>query len=221
MSESDFTTRPLRIVVIEDEVMFLELISSVLSQDQNVEVVGRANSLEQGRELVLYHKPDVVILDIELGAKLNGIQLSLQLRKLLPKLGIVLLSNHTYPQFAKTLSRKKLFGWAYLLKKSGSDLKTLKRAIISVSQCMVMLDEELTNKLKYQSNTHVLTDRQKEIMRLVSQGHSNKKIADMLELKNKTVENTLGDIYSKLGIPTKEAAIHARVAAVLKYLENS
>ena len=139
----------------------------------------------------------------------------------MPKLGIVLLSNHTELQFAKSLSRKKLFGWAYLLKRSSSDPTTLKRAIVSVSQCMVMLDEELTNKLKYQSITHVLTDRQKEIMRLVSQGHSNKKIADMLELKNKTIENVLGDIYSKLGIPTKEADTHARVAAVLKYLENS
>ena len=74
MSESDFITRPLRIVVIEDEIMFLELISSVLSQDKNVEVVGKANNLEQGRELVLHHKPDVVTVDINLGAELNGIQ---------------------------------------------------------------------------------------------------------------------------------------------------
>ena len=175
MPESNVITEPLRIVVIEDEVMFLELISSVLTQEQNIEVAGKANNVALGRELVLDHKPDVVIVDIELGADLNGIQLGLQLRKSLPKLGIVLLSNHTDLQFAKSLSRKKLLGWAYLLKRSGSNLETLRRAIVCVSESMVMLDKELTNKLSYQSTTHMLTDRQKEIMKFVSQGYSNKK----------------------------------------------
>ena len=210
--------KPIKIVVVEDEVLYNNIISKALVQEGKIQVLGNYTSAEQAGREIPQLQPDVALIDIELGSEINGIDLALELRDVLSNLGIVLLSNHIKISFANILAREKLKGWAYLLKKSLEDITTLHRAIFSVVQGGVVLDEKLVEKLSRSNSTNVLTPRQREILGLVSQGHINSAIAEKLNLSRRSVENQLNDIYDKLEIKNKN--INPRVKAVLMYLEN-
>ena len=212
------TGKPIKIVVVEDEVLYNDIISKALIQEGNIQVLGNYTSAKQASQEIPQLQPDVALLDIELDCETNGIDLALELRDKLSDLGIVLLSNHIKISFANILAREKLKGWAYLLKRSLEDITTLHRAIFSVVQGGVVLDEKLVEKLSNTNTTNVLTPRQWEILGLVSQGHVNLAIAEKLSLSRRSVENHLNEIYDKLEIKNK--SINPRVKAVLMYLEN-
>ncbi len=210
--------QPIKIVVVEDELFYNSIISKALTQEGDIQVLGSYTSVQQASKEIPLLQPDVALIDIELGSEINGIDLALELRDELNNLGIVLLSNHIKISFANILAREKLKGWAYLLKKSLEDITTLHRAIFSVMQGEIVLDEKLVQKLSDANTTDVLTPRQQEILGLVSQGYINLAIAEKLNLSRRSVENQLNDIYDKLEIKNK--GINPRVKAVLMYLEN-
>lgn len=212
------TEKSIKIVVIEDEILYNDIISKALVQEGDIQVLGNYTSAQQASQEIPQLQPDVALIDIELGSEINGIDLALELRDKLSDLGIVLLSNHIKVSFANILAREKLKGWAYLLKKSLEDIATLHRAIFSVMQGEIVLDEKLVEKLSNSDSTNILTPRQREILGLVSQGHINMVIAEKLNLSRRSVENQLNEIYDKLAIKNKN--INPRVKAVLMYLEN-
>ncbi len=216
------TTKAVKIVVIEDETFYNDLISKVLAQENDLEVIGSYSSARKAKIEVPTIKPDVALVDIELGSDLNGIQLALNLRETLSNLGIVLLSNHTKLSFARVLARQELAGWAYLLKPSISNFATLRRTILSVKQGEVILDEQLIKKLNDSPNgfTSSLTPRQIEILGLLAQGYANTAIAERLGLAKRSVENQLSEIYGKLALNKEDENINPRVKAVLMHLEN-
>ena len=80
---------------------------------------------------------------------MNGVQLRLALRKCLPRLGIVLLSNHANPQFLAAVLRTEAGGWSYLLKRSVRDLDALKRVILGSSMGYVVLDQQIVDTLQH------------------------------------------------------------------------
>ena len=109
----------IKVVVVEDEALYRDMVAKVLVKVGDIETLGSYENVEEAEQDIPKLKPDVVIMDIELGAGINGIKLALQLREVLANLGIVLLSNHSKIGFARTLARQELKGWSYLLKKIG------------------------------------------------------------------------------------------------------
>ncbi len=215
---SMITDKPIKIVIVEDETLYIDMISKALDQEENIKVLGGYTTAEEATQAILKLRPDVALVDIELGHDTNGIKLTLGWRDLLNDLGIVLLSNHSKLSFAKVLARQELKGWAYLLKKSVRDLATLRRTIFSVNQGEVVLDKQLVRQLEHANS--ILTPRQWEILDLVSQGYANTAIAENLNLAVKSVENQLNEIYSKLSLNKTNKKINPRVKAVLMHLEN-
>ena len=215
-------TKAVKIVVVEDETFYNDLISKVLAQENDLEVIGSYSSAKKAKIEIPTIKPDVALVDIELGSDLNGIQLALNLREKLSNLGIVLLSNHTKLSFARLLARRELAGWAYLLKPSVSSFDTLRRTIFSVTQGEIILDEQLIEQLNNSPNdfTNSLTPRQIEILGLLAQGYANTAIAEKLGLARRSVENQLSEIYAKLALNKQDENINLRVKAVLMHLEN-
>ncbi len=214
----------LKIEIIEDEALFRDLLGERLNKQVDFELTGAYADADEAKRNILAKEVDIAFVDIELGeGQPSGIQLALELRETKPNLGIVLLSYHSEPYFAKKLSRQKILGWGYLLKKSVSDFDTLYRAVISVSKGGVVIDEQLVKQIseRESSAVHILTARQKQILELVAQGYSNIGIGNKLSISSKSVENQLGIIYQKLGIfTTKGGEIHSRVRSVLAYLEG-
>ncbi len=212
----------IKVVVVEDEALYRDMIAKALAKEGDIEILCTYDNAENAKQGILQLKPDVALMDIELGDKTNGIKLALQLRELLANLGIVILSNHSKIDFAKILARQELKGWAYLLKKSVRDVATLHRAVNSAAEGNVLLDEKLVEQLRSYANniTHSLTPRQWEILDLLSQGYANITISEKLGIAKKSVENQLNEVYRKLGLDRADKSLNARVKAVLMYLEG-
>ncbi len=164
------------------------------------------------------------MLDIDLGSRINGVQLGLMLRRHLPRLAIVLLSNHGDPEFVASLPEEVRGGWSYLLKKSVNDVDVLSRTISGAAMGLTVLDPQLVagmrTRPKKQGMLSRLTPRQMDILELIAQGYSNAAIAERLVLAEKSVENQINLLYQQLEIDRSTSGVQPRVKAVLTYLDE-
>jgi DNA-binding NarL/FixJ family response regulator len=214
---------PVRVAVVEDEPLYRGLLEHFLGQHPHFDLVGAFADGPAALEGVPGVRPDVVTLDIELPGRLDGIQVGLELRRQLPNLGIVVLSNHGDPRYLGALPRDGLVGWSYLLKKSVGNIESLTRAVENAAEGVVTVDPAVVAHLRPRPGGPLgrLTPRQREIVELLAQGLTNAAIAERLVLAEKSVENQLTAIYGELGIDRRGDALHPRVSAVLTYLQAS
>jgi DNA-binding NarL/FixJ family response regulator/DNA-binding XRE family transcriptional regulator len=215
--------RQLRLMLVDDEDLYRDLLQTALRQQPGLNVVGAyrdaSTALAAGPSL----QPDVAVLDIELPGGLDGIHLGLALRQNMPELGIVLLSHHADIRFVAALHRRPITGWSYLLKQSVRDVAALRRAVEGAAEGDVVLDPRLVAGMQPRAGSPIerLTPRQRDILALAAQGLTNAGIAQQLVLAEKSVENQLTGIYDAFGIDRGEQGVHARVKAVLLYLQDS
>lgn len=210
----------IRTVIVEDESLYREMLSTALQNFGDIDVLASFPDSLSALNEIPDLKPDVALLDISLGDGMSGIQLGLRLRRLLPELGIVLLSNHLDAQFMSAVPGKSISGWSYLLKKDVTDLASLHRAIQGAARGLVVLSPKLVHghTPKSESPLGRLTPRQREVLSLIARGFSNAGIATELNLARKTVENYINEIYGSLGTDTGGDQIQPRVRAVLMFL---
>jgi DNA-binding NarL/FixJ family response regulator len=212
----------IRLLVVDDEALFRELMCRTLSAEPGLEVVAVAGDGETAVRLAKQEKPDVVIMDVELPGKIDGIEAALQIKKERPQTGIVILSAHSERRYVTSLPLDDIRGWAYLLKQTAPDLATVVRAVEGSKAGMVVLDPSLVASLRPKQGSAVgrLNPRHQEVLELLAQGYSNAGIAESLKLSRKSVETYINAIYQELHL-SHEQDIHARVKATLLYLESS
>lgn len=209
----------IRLAIVEDDALIRDLLRVALASLPGVSVIGDYGDADQALAEIPALQPDVLLLDIDLGRGRNGIQLGKELRRVLPRVGVMLFSNHRDPDFLGAIPSEELGGWSYLLKSSVRDVATLERAIRGSAMGYVTLDPRLTVGIRPQEVQEAgLSERQFSLLQLLAQGFSNKAIALDLCLSEKTVENQLGMLYRQLGIDTSDASTHARVQATLQFL---
>lgn len=210
-----------RILIVEDQPLFSQLLQAAVSSVSNMEVVGVAKDGETALTLFRQESPNAVLMDIELPGELDGIDTAIALRKENPEIGVVFLSAHMESGFLRDLSRELSSGWAYLLKQSVPDIDTVIRAINGAIRGIVVLDPELVRALgsKVDSPIAQLPRRHQEILELVAEGFSNAAISRRLSLAVRTVETYLTSIYHELGL-SEGPDIHLRVQAATFYLQN-
>lgn len=214
------STRTIRTIIVESEDLYRDFHQAALSRQAGFEVVGTFTSAQEALEAAPALKPEVVVLDIEFDAP-NGIQLGRKLRRLLPGLGVVLLSSQHDPNFINSIPSSSLAVDSYTINKSVHNLTTLGRAIQVAAAQLVNLDPQRVEPKEGQEGALMrLTPRQLEILQLIAEGLSNAAIAQRLLLSEKSVENQIGLIYSKLDIDRERTAVHPRVKAVLLYLQQ-
>jgi DNA-binding NarL/FixJ family response regulator len=223
MHEHDASPKELRVMLVEDEDLYRDLLQTALRQQPGLQVVGAfgdgPSALSTGPSL----RPDVAVLDIELPGELNGIRLGLALRQAIPRVGIVLLSNHADLRFVTALHRRPITGWSYVLKQSVRDVAALRRAVEGAAAGEVVLDPRLVAGIQPRTGGPLerLTPRQQAALALVAQGLSNAAVAEELVLSEKSVENLLSDVYKEFGLDGRTHGVHTRVRAVLFYLQES
>lgn len=213
------STSTIRLALVEDDDLFRDLLRLALSSLPGVSVIADFADADTAEAEIPALKPDVLLLDVDLGSGRNGIHLGMDLRRRLPKVGVILFSNHRDPDLLSAVPNEQIAGWSYLLKTSVRDVATLERAIRGSASGFVILDPRLTEDYRPpHAKSAGLTERQISLIQLVAQGYSNKAIAQRLFLSEKTVENQLGMLYRQLAIDTADTGSHARVQATLKFL---
>jgi DNA-binding NarL/FixJ family response regulator len=212
----------IKVIVVDDEALFRELLVRTLSAEPGFEVVGEAEDGETSVSLAREKNPDVVIMDIELQGAIDGIEAALQIKNERPETGVVILSAHSERRYVTSLPLENIQGWAYLLKQTVPDMATVVRAIQGSKVGMVVLDPAVVAGLRPRQGSAVarLNPRHQEVLELLAQGYSNAAIAQQLRLSRKSVETYINSIYQELHL-SHEPEIHARVKATLIYLESS
>jgi DNA-binding NarL/FixJ family response regulator len=209
----------IRVAIVEDHVLYRDLLESSLQSTPDIEVVVSVSGSTEAKQLIVAGNVDVAILDIELSDG-NGIGLGVTLRRNDPNLGILLLSGRDMIELLLGLPEEQRHGWSYLSKSSSTSLETLLDVIRHTAAGKSVIDPALIDRSRARPGTPVssLTRRQFEILRMVARGLSNQAIADEIGIAANSVVNHLSSIYSALGIAEGS---NARVSAVLEFLSDT
>jgi two-component system response regulator NreC len=209
----------IKVLIVDKDNLFAELISRALSNEHGLEVVGVAHEGDSAIRLAREMEPDIVLMDIELSGEHNGIEAGKQIQQERPQTGIVILSNHSSVQYMGSVSN---LGWSYLLKQSVPDVKTVVQTIQWNNQGMVVLDRAAINSMHPPegSLSTKLSLRQQDVLSMVAQGYSNAEIAQRLALSTRSVESYISTIYEVLNLE-RDSSFHPRVRAVLHYLRGT
>jgi DNA-binding NarL/FixJ family response regulator len=193
------------ILIVEDEPLIAEDIQGYL-EESGFGIVGIANSGAIALEILSKTKPDALLLDINLGAGLDGIELAGIIRKDY-QLPFVFLTSHADKS---TLERAKLtFPAGYLLKPfDGSDLMTsLEIALFNHFNQFTPNNQEYTLSQFNDKLPNALSDREYELLLLLKTGITNKEIADQLFISINTVKTHLQHLFEKLDVKNRTQAI--------------
>lgn len=212
----------MRIVVAEDSVLFREGLVRLLEEREH-EVMAAVGDAEQLMHAVIDHHPDVAVVDVRMppGHDSAGAKMARRIRGEWPEVGVVLLSQHIELRDCVDLIGTPGFG--YLLKDRVLHLDDFDDALVRVAAGGVALDPEVIQALVRGRRTpdalSALSERERQVLALVAQGHSNSVVSGKLVLSDRTVEAHLRSILTKLGLDD-DGTTNRRVRAVVAYLES-
>lgn len=195
-----------RVLIADDHAIFREGIKMVLGRNPELEIIGEAEDGPTAVAKAVELAPDVVIMDISM-PELTGIEATGQIMAQCPQIRIVILSVHSRKTFI--MEALKAGARGYVVKDSAGE--KLLDAVEAVLKGESYLDSPVASHLVdefvrlpaaplEENPAQALTDREKQIMRLIVDGLSNKQIAEKLFISPKTVENHRANIMSKLGL---------------------
>jgi DNA-binding NarL/FixJ family response regulator len=203
----------IRVLIADDHAVVREGTRRMLEQEGDMEVVGEAVDGEEAVRLADETKPDVAIVDISM-PKLDGIEATRQIKSRCPSVTILILSAYDDDQFVFSLLEAGAAG--YLLKSVRSrELVDAVRAVYggesvlhpSVAKKVLNRFVAGGEKATAARTLDVLSDREKEILRMATQGLSNADIAKELCLSIRTVQGHLGHIFNKLQVGSRTEAV--------------
>lgn len=188
----------IRIVIAEDQRMLLGALGSLLSLEDDMEVVGKASNGEEAVAFAKKLKPDICVMDIEMPGK-TGLEAAEELKGLGCK--VIILTTFARSGYFQRALKAGVSG--YLLKDSPSE--ELASSIRSVMGGRRVYAPELMDDVYSEENP--LTDREMEVLELVADGKNTKEIAGQLSITSGTVRNYISTILDKLQVTNRIEAI--------------
>lgn len=196
--------KKIKIVLVEDHIIVRDGIKSLLSREEDFEIIGEASNYAEMQLVFEREQPDVAILDISL-PEISGIEIAKILREKYPLVKTMILSMYTSEEFI--LNALRAGALAYLPKNTSK--KELLEAVRSVVAGEEYIGKQISGKLlrnlivksnqDYEEEER-LTKRETEILKHAAQGLGNKEIADMLFISVRTVESHKNHIMQKLNL---------------------
>ncbi|QYA32482.1 response regulator transcription factor [Macrococcus psychrotolerans] len=197
----------MRVIFVDDHEMVRIGISSYLSMQEGIEIVGEASNGKEGIEKTLNLKPDVVLMDMVMN-EMDGIEATAKIKCQMPKVKVVMLTSFIED---KEVYRALDAGVdSYILKTSSAE--EIRDAIIKTYQGESVFEKEVMMKMRARMNQKaelhdMLTEREKEILLLIAKGYSNQEIADASHITIKTVKTHVSNILSKLEVQDRTQAV--------------
>jgi len=204
--------KKIKVVVADDHTILRQGIKALLDNLEEIEVVGEAKDGREAIKAIEELSPDVILMDIAMPG-LNGLEATRRIKKKFPRTKVVVLTMHTNEEYIFQILNAGADG--YLVKETA--FQDLISAINSVHRGEAFMSPSISKKVmtdyiqRAQGEERVgfdtLTTREREILQLVAEGNSNKKIAEVLFISPKTVETHRAHIMDKLNIHDRAGLI--------------
>ncbi|MCP3855836.1 MAG: response regulator transcription factor [Actinomycetia bacterium] len=214
----------MRVILVDDSALIRDGLASLLT-DEGVEVVATFADGGGVVEAVADHRPDVLIIDVRMPPdfETEGLQAALAARRRNPACSVLVLSQHIETRYAVELLEEGAAGVGYLLKDRVTEFETFLDALRRVATGGSVIDPEVVSRLVHRPRRDDalsrLTEREREVLSLMAEGHSNAGIAEKLVVNQRTAETHVSNILTKLDLPP-DTAQDRRVAAVIMWLRR-
>lgn len=212
----------MRVMLVDDAALVREGVARLLSAggfdvvDQRADACGLIDAVRGST-------PDVVVMDVRMPPTYTteGLRAAVELKAAVPRVGVLILSQHVESRHAVDLLSGSAAGVGYLLKERIARPAELGEAVRRVAAGGTAIDPEVVAAVlgtrRAPDPLQALTARERDVLALVAEGRSNDAIAARLVVTARTVETHMANILIKLGLST-EPGTHRRVLAVLAYL---
>ena len=190
----------MKIVIVDDDCLVSEALKTILEVNEDVQVLATGMDGRDAVKLFGEYKPDVLLMDIRM-KNMSGLEASAEILKADPDANILLLTTFLDDEYI--VKALRLGAKGYLLKQ---DYTSILPALRAVHSGQTVFGQEIVSKIpdlirkkeEFDYNSYEINDREKEIIRLIAEGYSNKEIAAELYLSEGTVRNYLSSILDKL-----------------------
>ena len=194
-------SEPMRVVIADDHGIVRSGVRMLLERQSDIQVVGEASDGAEARDMVIREKPDLAILDVKM-PKLTGLQATREIREQVPDVAVLILSMYDDDRYLFEALKAGASG--YVLKaQADADLMAAVRAVekgepfLTPAAQRALIKDVLGEGAERSDD---LTPREQEVVKLVAEAHTNKEIAEILHLSEKTVENHRSNAMKKLGM---------------------
>jgi DNA-binding NarL/FixJ family response regulator len=203
----------MKVLIADDHALVREGIVAFLKLCDDIEVVAEASDGIEAIEKTKKLHPDIIIMDINM-PKLGGLETTVEIKKMYPDIKVLVLTQYDDREYISRFLKAGVSG--YLLKKAvGSDLITALKAIgrgelylySSIASEVVAGYLGVDKRVDVENPYEKLTDREKQVLKLVAEGYTHKEVADMLGISVKTVIAHQTNITEKLDIHTRAGLI--------------
>lgn len=202
----------IKILLVDDHEVLVLGLKTLFQRHENFEVIGEAYSGTEAIAKAVELSPSVVVMDIRM-PDISGIEACREIKQNNPDINVIMLTSHADDDaiFASLMAGAS----GYVLKQIGS--QALINAVETVSKGQSLLDPSVTSKVikkmremsqtDSNSNIHMLTAQEKKVLALIAEGKTNKEMANILFLGEKTIRNYVSNILHKLNLQTRAQAI--------------
>lgn len=197
----------IRVLLADDHTIVRKGLRSLLDNEPGIEVVGEADDGREAVQQVEDLQPDIVVMDIAMPS-LNGLEATRLIKQRSPETKVLILTMHADEEYVHQLLRAGVSG--YLVKKAApTELVTAIRAawqgesFLSPSISRQVIDEYILRAggaKEEEDSFDKLTNREREVLQLLAEGHSNRQVAEILSISVKTVETHKSNLMDKLDI---------------------
>lgn len=199
-----------RVLIADDHAVLRDGIRALLATADDLEVVGEAADGRAAIDLAVKLKPDVILMDVAMPG-LGGLEATLEIRKLLPDTKILVLTQYGEAEYVRRFLAAGVSG--YVLKRAaGADLIAAIRAVLHGG---LVLDPDIARTAVGDAGTAAesageydsLTDREKQVLKLVAEGRTNKEVASLLNISVKTAMSHREHLMVKLGLHNRSELV--------------
>jgi len=201
----------IKVLVVDDHAILRDGIRALLGLHDDIEIVGEASEGKEAIEKVQQLMPDVVVMDIAM-PEMDGLEATRRIRKKSPKVKVLVLTQHDNREYI--LSAIKAGAAGYVPKRAlGSDLVSAIRSVYKGDSCLYpsaatsLIEDYLQQAEGEEEPYDRLTAREREILKLIADGHTSREIADMLFISLKTVLGHRTKIMEKLDLHNRTELI--------------
>jgi two-component system, NarL family, response regulator LiaR len=197
----------IKVLIVDDHTVVRSGLSAVLSIYEDLELVGEACDGAEAVQMCLRHQPDIVLMDL-LMPKMDGVQATKEIKERWPKIQVIALTSFKEKEYVEGALKAGAKG--YLLKNVTADelVNSIRRSVAGQPSLSPEAAQVLIQNVNEPAKPGFdLTDREREILKLMIEGLSNIQIAERLTLSQSTVKFHVSNVLSKLGVASRTEAV--------------